>query len=78
MMDGIKDYWQILCSLIGLVAWGTRLEGKVQANRELQTQALDNIEKKVDKLDRRMEDIADFLIRTRLNIPGSSHESAIK
>lgn len=77
-MDGIKDYWQILCSLIGLVAWGTRLEGKVQANRELQTQALDNIEKKVDKLDRRMEDIADFLIRTRLNIPGSSHESAIK
>jgi hypothetical protein len=53
---------------IPVVGWALSVEQRLKGRKEIMS-AIDTVEKKVDKLDNRQEELIDFLLRDRSRPP---------
>lgn len=66
----VQDWWPLIAGVVGVVVYGVRLEGQVKAGKllaeatALHTQTMFNaINKHLEKLDERQEQLIDYLLR---------------
>lgn len=61
--DPLKEFWTLIMTIVGVVAWGVRLETNHKNLKEEVDDRYRQVDAKLDKIADRQDDLIDYLLR---------------